>query len=62
MVLDVETVLEGAVDEVGPTVVFVVEEETEVDVVVVEATVSAAVVGVLVGEIVADRSVVDSSG
>ncbi|MDH4280023.1 MAG: hypothetical protein OEW83_18280 [Acidimicrobiia bacterium] len=57
-----ETVLEGAVDEVGPTVVFVVEEETEVDVVVVEATVSAAVVGVLVGEIVADRSVVDSSG
>jgi len=58
----VETVLEGAVDEVGPTVVFVVEEETEVDVVVVEATVSAAVVGVLVGEIVADRSVVDSSG
>ena len=57
-----ETVLEDAVDEVGPTVVFVVEEETEVDVVVVEATVSAAVVGVLVGEIVVDRSVVDSSG
>ena len=62
VVVDVESVVDDPVDEVGPTVVSVVEEETGAAVVVVEATVAAEVVGVVVGENVVDCSVVGSSG